>query len=89
MAPWFEVYLAGPEGLAEAAGKLDRAVRTAGHEACLARDEDGNEFVAVFVCGSRPAQELHDLMWQAHLFGSFELLQRPWWPFSPENDQAA
>jgi hypothetical protein len=56
--PAFEVNLAGSEGLAEAATKLDHAVRTAGHEACLGVDEEGCEFVAVFVCGPTPAQEL-------------------------------
>jgi hypothetical protein len=41
-------------GLAQQAETLDQAVCSAGHEAHLARDEEGYEFIAVLVRGPIP-----------------------------------
>jgi hypothetical protein len=67
---WFQVRLHDGEGPAGSAGRLRQAVWPAGHDVALAVDEEGQEFLAAFIRGRSPSQELERLMRNAGLEGT-------------------
>jgi hypothetical protein len=61
---WYKVHLNDADNLVETARRLDRGLRALGHEACLAEDDEGHEFLAVCVDGPSPGEVLERLLRQ-------------------------